>query len=163
MAMKYSVTALDRRGIGHPNYHCARRAWPSGQAVIIEVLDQDEDPMLEAKDRDGEIRRYPDPVKLGRLSFAEIHHGPESGLLMVRPVGEVPEEGILLQNKIADLQAAIAGVTARAEMAEREVARLKLESSGRLHEVDGLKEKIAELEKQLDEATAPKPKVVKKG
>lgn len=169
MSTKYSVTALDRRGIGHPNYHCARRAWPSGQEVIVEVLDQDEDPMLEAKDKEGVVRSYPDPLRMGRLSFAEIHHGPESGLLMVRPVGNAPEEAEALQNKIADLQKSAAGATARAELAEREVARIKAESeehatqrvawmdtaNKHFTEVEALKIKVAELETQLDEATSP--------
>jgi hypothetical protein len=170
MSTKYTVMALDRKGIGHPNYHCAKRAWPSGQKVEIEVLDQDDDPFL-TKERPGETPlSYPDPVRLGRRSFDEVR---SDNTLMVHAVGAGPEEAVALQMKIADLQSAAAGANTRAELAERECARLTAcaatiannekelfdEQMDLQDQVIGLQKRIAELEAQLDEATAPNPVV----
>lgn len=152
MATKYTVTAVDRSGIGHPNCHRAKRSWPSGQAVEVEVLDQDDDPMV-TEEIHGAKRTYPDPKRIGRLSWASMRADKP---LMIAAVGSSPEDAEMLQKKIADLQSAVAAASARAELSEREVVRLKGDVAERIKEAETLREKIAELEKQLDEATAPK-------
>ena len=148
MPTKYSVTALDRRGIGHPNCWRTGRSWPSGQEVIVDVLDQDEDPILEKQDDEGVMRRYPDPLRIGRKALAALRADKQ---LMVKPVGNAPDEAEVLQTTIADLQAALAGAVARAELAEREIVRLKAD----LVVQAKLADKVADLEAQLDEATSP--------
>lgn len=124
--------------MGHPNYHAANRAWPSGQEVVIDVLDQDDDPMTEGKGSDGEMHTYPHPTQVGRTSFAKLR---ADKMLMVRLVGGTPEEAETMQEKVAQLQASLAAITCRAELAEREVVRLQAKAN--------------ELEAQLDEATSP--------
>ena len=94
--------------------------------------------MLETKDDEGDVHRYPDPVKLGRNSLAAIR---DDKRLMVRPVGNAPEEAETLQATISNLQASFAGAVTRAELAEREVARLNA--------------KVLDLDEQLDQATSP--------
>jgi chromosome segregation ATPase len=110
-------------------------------------LDQDDDPMLEAKDKEDSAvtLRYPEKLRIGRKSMAILRADSQ---LMVHAVGNAPEEAETLQTQIADLQAAVRGATARAELAEREVGNLKTEG-------EILRAKVAEMERQLDEATRP--------
>ena len=152
MPTKYSVTALDRRP-QHPNCHRAGRAWPSGEEVIIEVLEQDDDPML-TKKRSGEPPLiYPDPVRLGRVSFAKLQG---DNLLVIRSADVEAERKDLLQTA--------ADSRRRAAEAEAKVERMKVEigkhisdkiSAEKKHAADltKLEAKVAELEAQLDEAT----------
>jgi hypothetical protein len=129
--------------------------------------------MLETKDDEGDVHRYPDPVNLGRNSLAVIR---DDKRLMVRPVGNAPEEAETLQATIANLQASFAGAVTRAELAEREVVRIKAESEEHATqrvawmdaankyfaegeslkaEIARLNAKVLDLDEQLDQATSP--------
>jgi len=155
MATKYTITALDRTSMGHPNYHQAHRAWPSGQDVVVEVLDQDDDPMVIGKGSDGEMHTYPDPLRVGRESFARLQ---ADKMLMIRLVGGSPEEAETQQKQIAELQHTLATATMRAELAESELLKVRAEAQDLAGEVSTLTVRSRELEQQLDEATAPKSK-----
>jgi hypothetical protein len=165
MSTRYSVTALDRSGIGHPNCHRAHRSWPSGKEIIIEALDQDEDPLLKSVDNEGVTHFYPDPARLGRTSLAQIK---ADKILVVRPLGANLEEAEALQDQIAELQSALSAMTTRADLAEKEIVRLNSELARSREEASELAlsraessieaellAKISTLEAELDAATAP--------
>jgi hypothetical protein len=115
--MQYVVQALDRRSIGHPNYWRAGRSWPSGQEVTVTVLDQDEDPMITETIK-GEARTFPDPVMIGRVSWAKIM--ADKSLVKV-PVGQSADQALELQEKIEAMRQQLAAATLRAELAEKAV------------------------------------------
>ena len=169
MSQQYTVTALDRSGMGHPNYHTPGRAWPSGKPVAVEVVDQDADPML-SKEVDGEIRKYPDPVRIGRDSWKRICADPR---LTVRAIGDDAHDVQALATNLTAVEQALKAAEARADEAE---ARLRQsESAGpevtqraqaeavRLQgvvdkltaELDKANARAASAEGQLEELTAP--------
>jgi chromosome segregation ATPase len=83
-------------------------------------------------------------------------------ILMVRPIGANLEEAEALQSQIAELQSSLAAMTTRANLAEKEIARLNSELAVEQAAVaqweatgNKLAEKIATLEADLDAATAP--------
>lgn len=177
MPTKYTVTAVDRSGMGHPNYHTPGRSWPSGQPVEVEVLDQDACPML-SRVIDGETFRYPDPVRIGRNAWKRICADKK---LTVRPVGDDTQD---VQNFAAQLKIVetdLAAATARADAAELQVKKLQQEGPDwakktqaeikRLEgvvaalkgEVDKANARAKAAEDQLEELTAPNKKGNAKG
>lgn len=115
MSQKFIVTAVDRRAQGHPNCWRAGRSWPSGQEVEIEVLDQDDDPMVTEIIK-GEKRTFPHPTQIGRASWASIQADKR---LMKQPVGATLDQALSMQAQIDDLSAKLKTVTARADLAEQ--------------------------------------------
>lgn len=154
LAMKYTVTALDRSGMGHPNYHTPGRSWPSGQPVEVEVLDQDDDPMLE-KFVEGEKRSYADPVRIGRVAWKRICADKR---LTVRPAGDNVQDVQGLASQLATAESARDAANARAAAAEARV--LKLEQEGpesaqkSLEEITRLNGVVEALKGELDKANA---------
>lgn len=121
MSQRYTVTAFDRRTLGHPNYWRAGRSWPSGQSVEVEVLDQDQDPVV-TETKNGEDRTFPHPTQIGRISWKAIM---ADGQLMKQPVGATTDQALDMQAKIDELIAKLATVTARADLAEQAVVDLR--------------------------------------
>jgi hypothetical protein len=169
MSQKYTVTALDRSGMGHPNYHTPGRAWPSGKPVEVEVVDQDADPML-AKEVDGEVRKYPDPVRIGRESWKRICADPR---LTVRAIGDDAQDVQALATKLTAVERALKAAEARADEAETrlrqaesagpEVTQRAQAEAVRLQgvvdkltaELDKANARATSAEEQLEELTAP--------
>lgn len=142
MSQRFTVTALDRRSIGHPNYWRAGRSWPSGQEVEVEVLDQDDDPMEETIVR-GEKRTHPHPTKIGRVSWAAIQADRQ---LIKQPIGATPDEALSLQARVDELTRKLAETTTRAELAEH-VLTERNQGIDRLHvALKAAQEKLEDIE-----------------
>ena len=94
---RFTVTAFDRRTLGHPNYWRAGRSWPSGQSIEVEVLDQDHDPIV-TEVKNGEERTFPDPTRIGRISWkapvgrALLGKRPGDVVTVRRPAGDIEME-----------------------------------------------------------------------
>jgi hypothetical protein len=145
MSQRYTVTALDRSSIGHPNYHRAGRSWPSGQEVEVEVLDQDDDP-LETTTVKGETRVFAHPTKIGRESWAAIVRDKQ---LIKQPVGATVNEALALQAAYDAMKAELGRTLTRAEMAESALAERNAGVDRLNVQLDEARAKIAELEEQL--------------
>lgn len=121
--MKYTVTALDRSGMGHPNYHTPGRSWPSGKPVEVEVLDQDLDPMLERM-VEGQKRLYSDPVRIGKSAWQRILSDKK---LTVRAVGDNAQDVQGLAEKLTAAERSVLAANARADAAEARLRQLEQE------------------------------------
>lgn len=143
MSQRYTVMALDRSSIGHPNYHRAGRSWPSGQEVEVEVLDQDDDPM-ETITVKGEARTFPHPTRIGRVSWGKLVADKQ---LIKQPVGATVNEALALQAAYDSMKAELGRTVTRAEMAETVLAE-------RNAVVDRLTGQVAELEAKVAQLTA---------
>ena len=154
MSQRYTVTALDRRSMGHPNYFRAGRSWPSGEEVEVEVLDQDNDPMEVKEVKGGETRTFPHPTRIGRTSWAALMADRQ---LIKQPVGATVNEALALQAAYDSMKAELGRTVTRAEMAEQALAERNAGMDHVLKQLIDANAKIAELETQVEQLTAPPP------
>lgn len=160
MSTRFIVRAPDRSGQGHDAVWTPGRRWPGGREIEVEVLDQDDCPVVEERIRpDSEEKRtFVHPTQIGRLAWARIK---SDTLLTVRPVGDVPSEAVTLQENLNITKAKLAEATelaesneARAGIAEREVVKLTKQLKASAEQLSDAEEKIAKLTQERDELAA---------
>jgi hypothetical protein len=122
----------------------ARRFFPNGEEVRIEVLDQEDDPP-DVKDASGK-RSIPDPDRIGRHSFAQIKADPRIKLLadgetagtmsaayhegLRRQLQEAGAENALLKADVQQLGHANADLAGRVRELEAQLAAARQVSLG---------------------------------
>jgi len=154
MSSKFIVCAPDRRASGHNFTFRAGRGWPSGQDVVVEVLDQDECPTV----TNDYGQAIPDPLRLGRKAFAavqadkRISYRPFGAPSPVEAVGKVSE----LEAELAKWKGEAADLAADNAVLSGRLTELETELQSVASREDALLAKVAELEATLEAATAPK-------
>jgi hypothetical protein len=144
MSQKYIIKAVDRSAKGLTHVQTPGRFWPSNQEVIVELLDQDECPMIKA-DKSG----YPDlpsMSQVGRKAWALIE---ADGRLSKKPFGVAAD-----QSEIETLKAKIAKLEGL--LSDSEEDRLKLnEKIDEYVKVNALiTQESEDAKKKADELTA---------
>jgi len=186
MPQRFQVRASLIKG---QTFYCrAGRGW-SSEWTEITVLDQDDDPMHENKVKN--LPDVPDPVNLGRRSFALVSKDPritvqalDGGTADAIRVPELEARAGELEKTIAKLRADVESLTMRARVAEglrdskaarvaeleellsaAEKERDKSHASA-LDVIDQVKRdcdaRVADLQALLEEATKPADKPAKK-
>jgi hypothetical protein len=149
---KYIVTALDRSGMGHPSYSTPGRAWPSGQPVEVEVLDQEDCPQL-IRMVDNQKRPYPDPVRIGQRAWKRIC---SDKMLSIRPAGENATDIQVVMAKLVDAEKKATEAEARATVAERKLQQLEKDGPASAvkaqEEILRLQDVVEKAKAQVDEA-----------
>jgi hypothetical protein len=132
------------------------RAWPTNQAVRVEVLDQDEDPPGEEyrNPDSGVVRAVPDPRRIGRNTFKALREDPTGRVSILSD----PETQEGASNAAVDAARAEAGRQAqRAGQLETDLAIARAERDAALKEVTDLRAKVRELESRP--AAQPEPRL----
>jgi hypothetical protein len=153
MSQKYIIKAVDRSAKGLAHVHTPGRAWPSNQEIVVELLDQDECPMIKA-DKPG----YPDlpsMSQVGRKAWALIEADGRLSKKLFGAPGNLSETDSLkaelfkakeahgeLVAKLAELETVLTAAREEADYA-----------SSLAEENNTLKAKVAELETLLESAT----------
>jgi hypothetical protein len=141
--------------MGHPNYWRAGRSWPSGQEIEVEVLDQDDDPMVTTEVK-GQKRTHVDPNRIGRESWKQIVADKQ---LIKQPVGGTVEEALQLQAGLDQTKAELIRTITRAELAETALAERNAGVDRLLAEREKAHESIAELHDVLNAARSESAKL----
>jgi hypothetical protein len=156
MSAKYIVNAQDRSAHGLNYVHRGGRAWPGGQDVVVEVLDQDECPMVDSG-KPG-FDKVPDKAKIGKTAWSAISTDKR---ISIRPFGapsanEAVGELVEARKQVAELTAEIEGAKeAHAELVAK-LETLTSRESALVVANEELQAQVAELTAEIESLTAPK-------
>lgn len=152
MSKRFVVTAVDRSAKGYLHVHRAGRAWPSRQGVEVEVLDQDDCPMVESPNGEG-FPNIPDPKRLGRRAWAMVQADHRLGWVPVAPIaGET--EVVAVETPVVSSDETVAE-RQRADASEKALLQAVADFERANEEAKTLRAKVAELEALLAGLTEP--------
>lgn len=132
---------------GQPFYCRAGRGW-TGNPTMVELLDQDDDPMLPNPNKN--LPDVPDPVRIGRRSFEKLQ---KDSRISIKTDGDETAEA--LASKLPSVQLELGEAKARIAELEASADQAALHLKSVEADRDALKIKVAELETILSDATKP--------